>query len=226
MTKNTFSLHILKDETTSYKSYTYVIIDNKTLETGIIDPACEKEKLETLIQDKGLKPKYILLTHTHSDHIRQVEWLYKHYQMQVCLSEIEAHFYDYYMPSMKLLDDEEKIQIGNTSIRCIHTAGHSKGSMCYWVGNKLFTGDTLFIEGCGVCTGIGGDVEEMYNTIQHLKNIILKETEIYPGHRYDAYPGETFAQMFEKNIYLLLDAKEDFVNFRMRKNQGNILKFK
>lgn len=225
MLENSFKLFILKDESTTYKTYTYVIVEPNSLETIIIDPACEREKIEQLIASYGLKMKYILLTHTHSDHTAQVEWLYQKYQIQVCLSTDEAHFYDYYIPNMKLLNDGDILHMGAINVKCLLTPGHSKGSMCYWIGEKLFTGDTLFIEGCGMCSAAGASVDEMYQSIQHIKAIIPKNTEIYPGHQYDSPPGQKFVFLFEKNIYLLIDNKEDFVQFRMRKNQNNLLNF-
>lgn len=225
MPENSFKLFILKDESTIFKNYTYVIVEPNSLETIIIDPACEREKIENLIVSHGLKMKYILLTHTHSDHTSQVEWLYQKYSMQVCLSTVEAHFYDYYIPNMKLLNDGDILHMGAISVKCLLTPGHSKGSMCYWIDEKLFTGDTLFIEGCGMCSAAGASVDEMYESIQHIKAIIPKNTEIYPGHRYYSPPGQKFVSLFEINIYLLLDDKEDFVEFRTRKNQKNLLNF-
>lgn len=223
---NSFDLYILKDEATSYKTYTYVIVDKQTKKTIIIDPACEQEKLKSLITNLSLKPQSILLTHTHVDHIRQVEWLNKTFCMDVCLSVAESHFYDYYVPNMKLLQDQEQLHIGNTIITCLHTPGHSKGSMCYLIGDKLFTGDTVFIEGCGICNASGGSAVEMYHSIQRLKQLIPMETEIYPGHCYDALPGKQMTYLYEHNIYFIIDDPDDFVNFRMRKNQSKLFDFK
>lgn len=226
MAHKTFDLYILKDEETSYKTYTYVIAFKLTKEAVIIDPACGKEKLELFITTLALKPQWVLLTHTHQDHIRQVEWLINNFEIKVGLGADEAYFYDYYIPNMEMLHDQQKVHIAGNLITCLHTPGHTKGSMCYYIEDKLFTGDTVFIEGCGICSEIGGSAYEMFESIQKLKQIIPKATEIYPGHCYVALPGKTMQYLYENNIYFILDEQESFVNFRMRKNQKNLFNFK
>lgn len=226
MVSETFDLYILKDEETPYKTYTYIVVAKQTKDAVIIDPACGEEKLVTLITNSELKPRWVLLTHIHQDHIRQVEWLTKNFKIKVGLGIDEAHFYDYYVPHMELLHDYEQIHIGDILITCLHTPGHTKGSMCYFIEGNLFTGDTVFIEGCGICSELGGSAYEMFDSIQRLKQIIPNTTEIYPGHCYVALPGKQMAYLYDNNIYFMLDDQESFVNFRMRKNQKYLFDFK
>ena len=223
--EDAFQLYVLKDETTEFKSYTYAILDQATHELLIIDPSCEKEKLSTLIASTHAIPRYILLTHTHLDHIRQLEWLRTTYPMQVCLAEAEAQYYDFYVPNMLCLQDGMQLHLGETIVTALHTPGHSKGSMCYQIGQNLFTGDTLFIEGCGLCTAPGGSPDEMYASLQKLKQLLTKDTIIYPGHRYQAELGQTLQYVLEHNIYMVIEDLPTFIRFRMRKNQVKLYDF-
>lgn len=226
MGQNKFNLYILKDEETAYKTYTYIVVFQPTKVAVIIDPACGEKKLESLITRLALKIQWVLLTHVHHDHIRQVDWLIRNFNIKVGVGADEAYFYDYYVPNMEILHDQQQVQITDNLITCLCTPGHTKGSMCYLIEDKLFTGDTVFIEGCGICSEIGGSPYEMFDSIQRLKQIIPEITEIYPGHCYVALPGKTMKYLYENNIYFMLDEKESFVNFRMRKNQKDLFNFK
>jgi len=89
----------------------------------------------------------------------------------------------------------------------------------------FFCGDTLFIEGCGLCSGKGADPNNMFDTLQKLKAKISPQTRIYPGHCYGKPVGQSFKYVLENNIYLQFDGREKFVAFRMRPHQSNLFKF-
>lgn len=84
--------------------------------------------------------------------------------------------------------------------------------------NNIFTGDTLFIEGCGICTEAGGDASELFQSLQYLKEIVAQDDYIYPGHAFFAAVGQP-ANCLTKNIYMCIEDIDDFVFLRMRKNQ-------
>ncbi|WP_268964163.1 MBL fold metallo-hydrolase, partial [Paenibacillus sinensis] len=79
--------------------------------------------------------------------------------------------------------------LGDTQITCILTPGHTYGSACYLTSDHLFTGDTVFIEGCGLCDTVGGDPEQMFHSIQRIKSAINPMVQIFPGHSYGKNPG-------------------------------------
>ena len=85
--------------------------------------------------------------------------------------------------------------------------------------------DTLFNEGCGSCTEIKSNPELLFNSIQFLKNHVQDNCLIFPGHSFGSDVGKTFEQVKKMNIYLGIEDKNQFVDFRMRKNQQSGFNF-
>ena len=138
------------------------------------------------------------------------------------MSSEEIVYYGFKCKNLIGLEDNEEIIIRDVSIKCMLTPGHTKGSMCYLLNNQLFTGDTLFAEGCGLCESKGSCPYEMFASIQRVKNDIHLETLIYPGHAYIYFPGLTLEEVTQNNIYLMIEDVDLFVNFRMRTNNNTL----
>lgn len=223
-TQLTYEIIILKD-TSFTKNNVYLIVDVETKLTAIIDPGCDMKQILDVIEKAELKLKMILLTHSHIDHIRRVNELVNLYHCEVYMSMKEATFYFFYSPSLHIFEDNHFIQLGKTRIQCIVTPGHTVGSACFLLQNSMFTGDTVFTEGCGICTGNGGSVESMYQSIQRIKEQVNDDVLVYPGHTYASLPGKSISYLKSSNIYFHF-SKEQFITFRMRKNQKNLFMFK
>jgi glyoxylase-like metal-dependent hydrolase (beta-lactamase superfamily II) len=142
------------------------------------------------------------------------------------MSKTEIDYYQFNCDNLHGLQHLDRIDIGKMKITCLQTPGHSAGGMCFYLPSSLFTGDTVFIEGCGACHFKGGSAEQMFESIQLIKNALPDSTRIYPGHSYGLLPGHTIGELMEKNIYFQLNQKEQFVNFRMRGNQKRLFDFK
>ncbi|MEJ2694986.1 MAG: MBL fold metallo-hydrolase, partial [Candidatus Thiodiazotropha sp.] len=108
--------------------------------------------------------------------------------------------------------------VGNMLIEPILTPGHTQGSMCYKIGNNLFTGDVLFAEGCGICKDMSS-AYAMFDSIELLKSLTSPETKIFPGHTYAKPVGRSFAELLDYNIYLNFKDRESFAAYRMRGGQ-------
>ncbi len=223
-TQLTYEIITLKD-TSLTKNNVYLIVDLETKLTAIIDPACDMKQIIDVIEKEKLKLIMILLTHSHIDHIRRVNELVNLYHCEVFMSINEAMFYFFYSPSLHTFEDNEFIQLGETKLQCIVTPGHTVGSTCFLLQNSIFTGDTIFIEGCGICTGNGGSAENMYQSIKRIKEQVNDDVLVYPGHTYASLPGIPISHLKSNNVYFLF-TKEQFLAFRMRPNQKNIFKFK
>lgn len=207
-------------------NYCYIMVDRESREAIIVDPAWDTKQIVGEIEQLRVKLTAILLTHCHIDHVDKVESLVKKYNPKVYMHEEEIAYYNYSAPNLTPLKHLEEVIVGNTVIRCLHTPGHTKGGACYLLSDDVFTGDTLFIEGCGICTTKGGDPEEMFDSLQLLKEMVPSHAAVYPGHMYRMELGQSFGSLKKLNIYLALDNKEQFVRFRMRKRQSNLFKFK
>lgn len=211
-----------------FTNYTYIVYSNESNKCIIIDPAHEPDKIEEICSQKNLQPEALLLTHSHLDHVNLVETMVSKYNCRVYINKVEADYYHFQGRNLHLFSTVERIydfDVDHLPVRAIHTPGHTKGSCCYLIGNYLFTGDTLFIEGCGICTSDGGDPEQMFDSLQYLLETTPKTSLIMPGHIYHNQPGLDFDSVIKLNIYLNIENKEQFVKFRMRENQKNILNF-
>ena len=207
------------------KNFIYLVFDTNTRDGIIIDPAWDLEQIESLLSDHDVHLSMILLTHYHSDHVNLANTLAIKYHVQVFMNKIEIDFYSFHCRSLCAIDGSKSISFGQGQISPIHTPGHTKGSTCYLIANNLFTGDTLFIEGCGLCSGKGANPCKMFNSLQQLKSQIDAETVIYPGHSFGESPGKKFIYLLQNNIYLLFENREQFISFRMRENQQRLFAF-
>ncbi len=216
----------LKVEFLNIKNFCYIIVDKYSREAAIIDPAWEFDKISDQLNQCAAKLTSIFLTHSHYDHTNLAELLVGRYNSNVFMSKNEIDYYDYRCSKLIALNNEDYINVGNTKVVCMLTPGHTFGSSCYLLQDSLFTGDTIFIEGCGICSGKGASAEQMYFSIQEVKSRINHDTKIYPGHSYGKMPGHSLSYLLNENIYFQIDKKDTFINYRMRANQKNLFDFK
>lgn len=208
------------------KNYCYLIFDKSSKDAVLVDPAWQMGKIEQLLAQHEVKLKAVLITHHHFDHVHLAESFAKKYALPVFMSQQEMEYYHFSCKNIQPIVSQDILQIGNLKITPLWTPGHTKGGISYWTADALFTGDTLFIEGCGLCSARGGDPSEMFDTLQYLRMLLPKETLIYPGHSFGQEPGKPFSYLLENNIYLQFKEREKFVEFRMRKNQSGLMNFK
>lgn len=173
----------------------YLLIDESTLDAAIVDPGGDAPALISAICQNGVKVVAILLTHGHFDHILALDEIkdftkapvYIHEYDNVCLGNTifslmsMAGRSDTFDDADVKLQDGDEIKIGNSTIKVIHTPGHTTGSVCYMTDAGLVSGDTLFYDSIGRTDFPGGD----YNTIASSIRSLYKlngDTVVYPGH--------------------------------------------
>lgn len=200
-------------------NFCYVIIDKETRKSAVIDPAWNLGLITQLLQTEKGELTSILLTHSHYDHVNLVVPLAMMYNCQVYISSTERDYYRFQCPSLNVVEDLETLIVGNTGISCCSTPGHTIGSMCFLLDGCLFSGDTLFIEGCGICTTAGGSPEDMFDSLQRIKSVVPSDTCVYPGHSYGKEPGYPLKYLYQNNIYMMIEDKKHFIHFRMRPGQ-------
>lgn len=223
----TYNVFQLKAEQYGFKNYVYIIVDKETGKTAVVDPSWDCSLIVDMLKKKELNLDIILLTHSHIDHAYCVDSLIKKYgNVEVFISDIEQQFYGYSVGNLNSLKDEEQILLGETKITCMLTPGHTKGSMCYLLENSFFTGDTIYAEGCGICSTTGGDAGEMYHSIQKIKQSVNSHVRIYAGHSFGKEQGMTLKEISKYNIYFQMNDINNFIKFRNRKQQLHYFEFK
>jgi len=208
------------------KNFTYLVFDPEAREALIIDPAWEMEKIEAALDQHQLTLTTILVTHGHNDHVHLVKPLVEKYGCEVRMSEVEAADFSFACDNLRTIRGEEPFQAAGLTVTPLHTPGHTRGCICYLIGGNLFTGDTLFIEGCGMCFGGNSSPQELFRSLQRLKQTLLPATRIFPAHSYGAVPGQAFSFVLRHNIYIQFQEENGFIAFRMRSGQTGFFDFK
>ena len=195
------------------QNFSYIIADEETKTAAVVDPAFDEDKLYDICDKNGIEIKMILLTHTHGDHTEAVGRIVKRTGAVVYVHKNEKSGMENIASNVSAVDEGDIIRIGNVEIEVLHTPGHTTGGVTYKTGNKLLTGDTLFIEGCGRTDLTGGNTEILYKTLQRIKSM-PDIMEIYPGHDYGSIPHSTIAREKENNPYLKCRTLEKFTFLR------------
>ncbi|XP_023472379.2 hydroxyacylglutathione hydrolase, mitochondrial isoform X1 [Equus przewalskii] len=164
-------------------NYMYLIIDDDTKEAAIVDPVQPQKVVET-VKKHGVKLTTVLTTHHHWDHAGGNEKLIK----------LE--------PGLKVYGGDDRIgalthkvahlstlQVGSLNVKCLSTPCHTSGHICYFVTKPnssdppaVFTGDTLFVAGCGKF--YEGTADEMYKALLEVLGRLPPDTRVYCGHEY------------------------------------------
>ncbi|MWC28301.1 MBL fold metallo-hydrolase [Paenibacillus sp. MMS18-CY102] len=220
-----YEIFMLRVSSGNIINQVYIIVDSYTGKTAIVDPAWNMELIEAKLARLGAVPEMILLTHSHEDHVQLADPLARKFGVNVYMSRREADYYRFGCTNLHLLDDGATVWLGRTAITGLLTPGHTAGGMCYKLEGSLFTGDTAFIEGCGICNLPGGSPDDMFDSIQRIKRVADASVRVYPGHSFGEKPGQTLGHLLSNNVYFILENRDTFVKFRMRSNQSRLFHF-
>ncbi len=176
-------------------TYTYIIADKKTKETAIIDPVLETiDRDLKLINELGLKLKYVLDTHIHADHITGAGEIRKRTGAQTGVSK-EAAVSCVDLP----LEDGQELFLGDKKIKVIATPGHTNTCLTYAFEDMIFTGDALLIRGCGRTDFQQGSADKLFESVRTKLFSLSKDTKIYPAHDYKGLTSSTIEMEKQHN---------------------------
>ncbi|MCS7053932.1 MAG: MBL fold metallo-hydrolase [Ignavibacterium sp.] len=185
-----------------FSENTYVLWEKESLECMIIDPGCSDEdeeyELFDFIESNNLKPKYLINTHCHIDHILGVNSVLNKFKIKYFAPEKDLPLLEHAISQAEMfglrideirkpdeyLSEELILKIGNEKIRCLYTPGHTPGEYClYSDSNKIcITGDVLFQQSIGRTDLWGGNFEQLLKSIENKLLTLPDEVVIYPGH--------------------------------------------
>ena len=198
----------------------YIVEDEESKETMVIDPGGEPEKIIDMLSKVGIDElKYIYLTHCHGDHFGGILELKKQKGGKVLIHREDAEglynqaisltYYigmdDINLEADSRVDDEDIIHLGKLQFKVIHTPGHTKGGTCLYCEEQdlLFSGDTLFKGTWGRTDLPTSNFPDIIASITNKLTVLPDETIVYPGH------GRSTRIREEEPIYLNLSPRLD-----------------
>ena len=193
------------------QNFIYLVGDPERREVAVIDPGWEASEILRTVEKDGYRLTMAVVTHHHFDHVMGLSDLLKKIDLPVYVHREDAPLLRIGRSSLRVIGDGDNIALGDIDITAIHTPGHTPGSQCLLVENRLLSGDTLFIRACGRWDLPGGDPTQLYNSLtQKLKNLD-DTTAVYPGHNYAEIPISTLGQERESNPFFQPPTLEAFL---------------
>ena len=203
------------DKTSS--TYTYLISSGPGREAIIIDPVLEHvESYINLLNKLNLKLVKVIDTHIHADHITGMSELKKQTDCETVMGEKTPAD----VVTIKL-KDQENISIDNIKIKAVYTPGHTYESFSFIMDDRVFTGDTLLINGTGRTDFQNGNPYDSYNSIF---NILLKlpdKTKVYPAHDYNGNFFSTIEKERKNNPRLQVKSADEYADIMNNLNLPN-----
>ena len=197
-------------------TFTYLLWDLETSEGVIIDPVRENfERDFCLVGELGLHMVYALDTHVHADHITSLGMLQEKFGLQTAVGEPSG------VPCADImLNDGDTLRFGKHDLSALATPGHTNSCTSFKVENMVFTGDTLFIRGCGRTDFQQGDPVILYQSITQKLYTLPDETLVYPGHDYNGKSVSTIIE--EKQHNRRIPATQTEADFAKLMNSLNL----
>jgi hydroxyacylglutathione hydrolase len=186
----------------------YLLGCRATREAAVIDPGGDSQLIIAKVAERQAIVKMILLTHGHFDHIGALDKIRKEYNCPVLIHSADANALTNPMINLsaltgnslatdeaeQLLEDGDRIPLGNLSLEVLHTPGHTRGGICIKYDGLLFSGDTLFNSGIGRTDLPGGNMAQLEQSIREKLFALPDDTLVLPGH------GESTGIGFEKTL--------------------------
>jgi glyoxylase-like metal-dependent hydrolase (beta-lactamase superfamily II) len=192
-------------------NFAYIIGDRDSGTAALVDPAYAVGELVEAAEALGLRVTDVLATHYHPDHVggsmmgHSIEGLREILELAPVRVHVQADEAEWVRKATGVGPGElvthsggDVVEVGSVRVTLVHTPGHTPGSQCFLVEDRLIAGDTLFLEGCGRTDLPGADPAAMYDSLQLLASL-PDDTVLYPGHRYSLASSATMAATKESN---------------------------
>ncbi len=198
-------------------TYTYVISSGKGREALIIDPVIDNvEDYTTLLNKLDLKLVKVIDTHIHADHITAMNELNKRTNCSRIMGEkSKSEVID-----IKIKEDDE-IEVENIKLRALYTPGHTDCSYSYFMNDRVFTGDTLLINGTGRTDFQNGNAYDAYNSLFNKLLKLPEKTLVYPAHDYNGKKFSSIENEKKNNPRLQVSSPDQYAEIMDNLNLAN-----
>ncbi len=188
-------------------NFTYLIADREGGDAVVIDPSYGVEPVLEAIDRRGVRVRYVLNTHRHTDHVVGNPEV-----VERTGAKVVAHRAVPFRPD-RPVDDGDVVEAGGLRIEVIHTPGHTPDSVLYLLPGHVATGDTLFVGECGRTDLEGGDPGQLYDSLFGRLVRLDDAIVILPGHDYGVTPTSTVGREKLENYVLQPRSRDEFIRF-------------
>ena len=205
-------------------NFIYLIGDRTTGEAVVIDPAYDPQVIINILEEDEMTLTGGLATHYHPDHvggdmmgfsISGITDLLNLASVPIHVQNEEAELVDKVtgvgVDNLRTHSSGDKISVGSIEIELIHTPGHTPGSQCFLVENRLVAGDTLFLDGCGRTDLPGGDPRQMYESLTTRLAKVPDTATLFPGHLYSPKPSQSMGETRQHNYVFAPSTAEQWM---------------
>lgn len=205
-------------------NFIYLIGDRTTGEAVVIDPAYDPQGIINILEEDEMNLTGVLATHYHPDHvggdmmgfsISGITDLLNLASVPIHVQNEEAELVDKVTgvghDNLITHSSGDKITVGSIEIELIHTPGHTPGSQCFLVQDRLVAGDTLFLDGCGRTDLPGGDPRQMYESLTTRLAKVPDTATLFPGHLYSPKPSQSMGETREHNYVFAPSSAEQWM---------------
>lgn len=202
----------------------YVVADPETRLAALVDPEIEMvDPMLDYVFEHGLKPAYVIDTHTHADHVSGVRELKKKTVARVVMHEKA--------PSSAVelrVEDGDRLHLGALPLKFLYTPGHAKDLVSVLLPGgsgqpgRILSADALLIGSCGRTDLPNGSAVRQYHTLYHTYSSLPDALLVYPGHDYKGRECSTLGEEKRSNGKMNYVSEEEFVAYMERENPGRL----
>ena len=189
------------------RNFAYVVGDESTRRAAVIDPSYTPSAVVQAAQEKGLTIVRAFCTHDHHDHTNG------NAEFERLTGVRPLLFGDTDPETGRTVEDGASFPLGELTIRIVHTPGHTADSICLYIGDAVFTGDTLFVGKVGG-TDLGDGARTEYDSLHDKLLTLPGETRVFPGHDVGVEPESTIQHERETNPFLLRPDVDSFIDLK------------
>jgi glyoxylase-like metal-dependent hydrolase (beta-lactamase superfamily II) len=197
----------------------YVVADETTRRAAIVDP--EAEMVETMLDfvfEHGLRPSYIIETHTHADHFSGARELKSKTVARIVMHESA--------PSSTVdirVEDGDRLWLAqDLALKFLHTPGHAKDLISVLLPGRILTADALLVGSCGRTDLPNGNATRQYHSLYYILRSLPDELIVYPGHDYEGRCCSTLGEEKKSNPKMNFPSESEFVEYMEKENPAKL----